>query len=247
VEIITRAEVGYVAPKRIVANGRVEGIIAHWVGSPHILPYDDVSKVKARLRGIQNYEMFQKSPPLYDDIAYNYLFDGAGRVYEGRTDKVKDGASNSYNGRVVSVCYVGGPGTPFTEAAKRALTELCQWLAARHPVLSYVWPHSKIRPSPTACPGDEIRAFLPTIVLRPVEIQGVPVRIVAHPAGGYYIVKSSGSVHPFGAPFHGDLSKIVLSAPIVDAEVTPSGKGYWLLGQDGGVFAFGDAPFIGRV
>jgi hypothetical protein len=81
VEIITRAEVGYVAPKRIVANGRVEGIIAHWVGSPHILPYDDVSKVKARLRGIQNYEMFQKSPPLYDDIAYNYLFDGAGRVY----------------------------------------------------------------------------------------------------------------------------------------------------------------------
>jgi hypothetical protein len=73
------------------------------------------------------------------------------------------------------------------------------------------------------------------------------VRIVAHPAGGYYVVKASGSVHPFGAPFHGDLSKNVLSAPIVSMDVTPSGNGYYLLGEDGGVFAFGDAVFIGRV
>ena len=26
---------------------------------------------------------------------------------------------------------------------------------------------------------------------------------------------------------------------------TPSGKGYWLLGRDGGVFSFGDARFYG--
>jgi hypothetical protein len=26
---------------------------------------------------------------------------------------------------------------------------------------------------------------------------------------------------------------------------TPSGRGYWLLASDGGVFAFGDAPFAG--
>ena len=26
---------------------------------------------------------------------------------------------------------------------------------------------------------------------------------------------------------------------------TPSGKGYWLVARDGGVFAFGDAPFRG--
>ncbi|HVA42892.1 MAG TPA: hypothetical protein VNF50_05365, partial [Acidimicrobiales bacterium] len=26
---------------------------------------------------------------------------------------------------------------------------------------------------------------------------------------------------------------------------TPDGAGYWLVGQDGGVFSFGDAPFKG--
>jgi len=28
---------------------------------------------------------------------------------------------------------------------------------------------------------------------------------------------------------------------------TPNGKGYWLVAADGGVFAFGDAPFYGSV
>jgi hypothetical protein len=26
---------------------------------------------------------------------------------------------------------------------------------------------------------------------------------------------------------------------------TPSGRGYWLLASDGGIFTFGDAPFLG--
>ena len=30
-------------------------------------------------------------------------------------------------------------------------------------------------------------------------------------------------------------------APIVQLRAMPSGQGYWLVGADGGVFAFGDA------
>jgi hypothetical protein len=33
---------------------------------------------------------------------------------------------------------------------------------------------------------------------------------------------------------------------VVSAAATPSGKGYWLLGADGGVFALGDALYAGR-
>jgi hypothetical protein len=36
-------------------------------------------------------------------------------------------------------------------------------------------------------------------------------------------------------------------APIVGIAATPTGKGYWLVAADGGVFAFGDATYLGNV
>lgn len=38
-----------------------------------------------------------------------------------------------------------------------------------------------------------------------------------------------------------------VNAPIVGIAATPSGKGYWLVAADGGVFAFGDAGWFGNV
>lgn len=38
-----------------------------------------------------------------------------------------------------------------------------------------------------------------------------------------------------------------VNAPICGIAATPTGKGYWLVSMDGGVFAFGDATFLGRV
>jgi hypothetical protein len=36
-----------------------------------------------------------------------------------------------------------------------------------------------------------------------------------------------------------------LNKPIVGVAVTPTGKGYWLVAGDGGIFNFGDAGFFG--
>ncbi len=36
-----------------------------------------------------------------------------------------------------------------------------------------------------------------------------------------------------------------LNAPLVDITLTPTGRGCWLVGADGGVFAFGDAHYYG--
>ncbi len=49
------------------------------------------------------------------------------------------------------------------------------------------------------------------------------------------------------SPFFGSLPGlgIVPVAPIVGIAATPDGDGYWLVGADGGVFAFGDAHFFG--
>ena len=37
------------------------------------------------------------------------------------------------------------------------------------------------------------------------------------------------------------------NAPMVGIATTPDGKGYWLAGEDGGVFSFGSAPFEGSM
>jgi N-acetylmuramoyl-L-alanine amidase len=38
-----------------------------------------------------------------------------------------------------------------------------------------------------------------------------------------------------------------LNRPIVGMAATPDGRGYWLVASDGGIFAFGDAPFLGSM
>ncbi len=77
-------------------------------------------------------------------------------------------------------------------------------------------------------------------------------------AEGYWLVKSSGDVYSFGdAVYHGAIGQVnpsippggansaTLSQPIVGIAVTATGNGYWIASGDGGVFAFGDAPFFG--
>jgi hypothetical protein len=47
-----------------------------------------------------------------------------------------------------------------------------------------------------------------------------------------------------GTPLYGSLGGPP-AAPVVGMSATPSGRGYWLVGADGGVFSFGDARFYG--
>jgi hypothetical protein len=72
------------------------------------------------------------------------------------------------------------------------------------------------------------------------------VAAVAHPRGdGYWLCTADGGVEPFGsANFAGSMRGTALNGRIVDMACTHDGSGYYLLGEDGGVFAF-DAPFHG--
>ena len=53
------------------------------------------------------------------------------------------------------------------------------------------------------------------------------------------------SVVPFGTTAVGANAVGNANAPVVTIAATPDGGGYWLAGADGGIFAYGDAPFLG--
>jgi len=75
--------------------------------------------------------------------------------------------------------------------------------------------------------------------------------------GGYWLVTSDGGIFAFGdAGFHGSIPGLgfhptgsglpnSLSAPIGGMVPSADGGGYFMVGSDGGVFAFGDARFAG--
>jgi hypothetical protein len=41
------------------------------------------------------------------------------------------------------------------------------------------------------------------------------------------------------------MGAVHLNKPVVGMAATPDGGGYWLVASDGGIFSFGDAPFLG--
>ncbi|MEA3076265.1 MAG: hypothetical protein QOF60_1173 [Actinomycetota bacterium] len=70
-----------------------------------------------------------------------------------------------------------------------------------------------------------------------------PVNIASFP---YHVVTRDGGVFSFGgAEFHGSLPGIGVKTPARDITEGPNG-GYWILGEDGGVFSF-DVPFYGSM
>ena len=94
--------------------------------------------------------------------------------------------------------------------------------------------------------------------------------LVATPSGqGYWVLCNDGGVFSFGdAQFFGSVPGVGISVPppvitgftspdtmsvsvpltmVTSMARTPDGGGYWMTGLDGGIFAFGDAPFVGSV
>ncbi|MFC0081534.1 hypothetical protein ACFFRE_05150, partial [Aciditerrimonas ferrireducens] len=91
----------------------------------------------------------------------------------------------------------------------------------------------------------------------PAVAPSATVAAAPDPGGsGLWTVSAAGAVSALGgAPNEGDMASDgftgltgphPLAAPIVGIAPTPSGQGYWLVAQDGGVFTFGNAPYLGN-
>ncbi len=87
-------------------------------------------------------------------------------------------------------------------------------------------------------------AVLGPVCVRPASASTTAEVAVAGESANWKLTES-GQV--FGNPNYGGMLGRSLNAPLIAMSGTPDGKGYWLAGRDGGVFAFGDAGFAGSL
>jgi len=129
-----------------------------------------------------------------------------------------------------------GGGSVFSDASGH------QWLAFA------AWNHPC-----TSCTSDLVanqrQLYIASTDLAPVVPATTFTGMAATPSGnGYWLVDSSGGVHPHGAAVsYGSMAGVALAAPISHIVSTPDGRGYWMVAADGGIFAFGDAAFYGSM
>lgn len=143
--IVTRSAWRARSPKSTPTNAHQSSVTFHWEG-PHMGGYqpDDTPGI---VRSIQAFHMDSRG---WNDIAYNYLVDRYGVVYEGRGRNIYNAASGTTeaNSTSAAVCYIGGVDDPFTDEAKRSMRELALELGGEiHGHRDWVG---------TECPGNEI-------------------------------------------------------------------------------------------
>ncbi len=211
----------------------------------------------------------------WDDIGYNFLVDGQGRIYEGRYARTykageiptgEDTMGYGVIGAQVAGFNAGSMGVAMigdytnlepTSKAMTAVENLLAWKADRHDIDplasdSFTAADGTSHTFPNlAGHRDAGSTACPGNRLYPllpeVRRQVAKTVVLAHASTlGYWTATADGRVLAYGkAASFGSMAGKPLNTPMVGMAATPTGEGYWLLGRDGGVFSFGDATFFG--
>jgi len=151
-DFISRTEWHARPPKRSFSrlrSSRVVGIVVHHSGVAN--PPDGVTAVRA-------YERYHMDTRGWNAIAYNWLVDERGVIYEGRGPGIVSGATKHYNFKTESICYTGYGGKKLPEVALISITEVIEDIQARYGGRLWLKGHQDL--AATTCPGSELYAWL---------------------------------------------------------------------------------------
>ncbi len=264
--LVTRAQWGADEALRNtdpVFNSIVRKIIVHHTGTPN-----DITDYPGLLRSIFRSELNNG----YIDVAYNWLIDPDGRIYEGRwaqaypdgvphtgergRENVQGAHSLHFN---VDTIGIGLMGDYSTRAPSRkmisALVTLLTWKCAR-------WGIDPLGTTPYVDSQGARVAGLANIcghrdtyatACPGATVEGMLPSLrtqvaarVAVGATGYWIASGTGKVFSFGNLVNaGSVRARALKTPIIGVCGRQTGRGYWMFGSDGRVFPFGDAKSFG--
>ncbi len=111
-------------------------------------------------RPIQEYHVRQRG---YADIAYHYLIDTFGQLYEGRAISVRGAHTAGANTGSVGVALLGNMSLhPPLRAQLTTLQALIAALISLYGI-THLAGHRDFQPGETECPGDQLESFLPQL------------------------------------------------------------------------------------
>jgi len=264
--IVTRAQWGANESLRTaepIYNSMISKLIVHHTATPN-----DITDYAGLARSIYLYELDNG----YIDIAYNWLIDPNGRIYEGRwAQNYRNGLPHTgerdrrnvmgahalyFNTDTIGIGLMGDyQDVAPTSAMVEALVTLMTWKCARWgldpggaaPYVNTLG--EQVTNLANICGHRDTYATLcpgNTVEAMLPALRGqVGARLVGGTTG-YWIVSNAGQLLAFGnLPNAGGITNQELRSPILGVCGRPTGRGYWLFGGDGGVFSFGDARFFG--
>ncbi len=207
----------------------------------------------------------------WSDIAYNFLIDPAGVVYEGRwardhlpgelhAGEASDGRgvvgahTLDHNTGSMGVCLLGTyTAAAPSDAAVRSLVSLLAWRSARSgidPLGDDLFTNGEgiTRAFPNLCGHRDLGVTSCPGGVTHAMLPSLRVKVAARLRSGivgYRILASDGVVSAFGEIDDvGDPARAGLRGPFAAvAAVANDPGGYWVAGTDGGLFAFGSAGY----
>ena len=125
-----------------INRSRVQGVVIHHSG------VEGGSKGTGAVKAFERHHLSKG----WDGIAYNWLVDETGTVYEGRGWMSRGGATKGWNSRSMSVCYTGWgynePHANVLESLQTVVGEAERWFGKG------LWVETHRRKGSTTCPGD---------------------------------------------------------------------------------------------
>ena len=133
---------------------RVKGVVLHHSG---------VKNGPSGMSAVKQYERFHMDSRGWNAIAYNWLVDEKGVVYEGRGPGIQSGATKGWNSRTESICYTGWGAAKVPNEALVSIKALVNDIQERYDNGLWVKGHRDLGNS--TCPGnwlyDWLRAGMP--------------------------------------------------------------------------------------
>lgn len=136
-------------PFRALSRGRVKGVVLHHSG---------VEGGPSGVAAVRAFEAYHMDTRKWDGVAYNWLVDSTGGVFEGRGGGVRGAATKGWNARSESICYTGWGYDPVPLVALKAIRSVIDDVQFRYGGSLWVRGHRDV--SSSTCPGDWLYDWL---------------------------------------------------------------------------------------